>query len=419
LVAALSRAKTFLLVAVLCAVSGQSAVAADLSTSLGAAESDLSAAEAKLSEAKGELPSAKARYRAKAREAKPIDEAARTSRARVVDLRSRSDAGRKAAAGEVRRIEDRRAEEEQERDEEVEGAFGLAVASLAAALLAFFWTRFRDSTPVAALSEVGLGWAIGVCVGGGLALLAVGAGIGGPLGTALAMLAIVLGVAFLLARHSQRVQRRKSDPITGRQSFPPQARQAVGVLMLVLALIGLVGGVAADGPELEPASAELQRRAEGEIEPGLERRLARAEAIDERLQAKATGANAATEAAAGRLEQVRNGVSQAEGSLVSAERRVRRVTAQLVAQTEREEREAEREAEEIEAQEETELVEDEEEAASECDPNYSGCLDPYASDYDCSGGSGDGPLYTGTVEVLGVDHYGLDDDGDGIGCDLG
>lgn len=59
-----------------------------------------------------------------------------------------------------------------------------------------------------------------------------------------------------------------------------------------------------------------------------------------------------------------------------------------------------------------------EEEASECDPSYSGaCLDPYASDYDCEGGSGDGPEYTGTVTVVGEDHYGLDADGDGIGCE--
>lgn len=59
-----------------------------------------------------------------------------------------------------------------------------------------------------------------------------------------------------------------------------------------------------------------------------------------------------------------------------------------------------------------------EEEASECDPNYSGaCLDPYASDYDCAGGSGDGPEYTGTVTVVGEDHYGLDSDSDGTGCE--
>jgi hypothetical protein len=53
-----------------------------------------------------------------------------------------------------------------------------------------------------------------------------------------------------------------------------------------------------------------------------------------------------------------------------------------------------------------------------CDPNYAGaCLDPNAYDYDCAGGSGDGPKYTGPVQVVGEDVYGLDRDGDGTGCD--
>jgi hypothetical protein len=56
--------------------------------------------------------------------------------------------------------------------------------------------------------------------------------------------------------------------------------------------------------------------------------------------------------------------------------------------------------------------------ASACDPNYEGaCLDPSASDYDCEGGSGDGPEYTGTVTVVGDDPFGLDRDGDGIACE--
>jgi hypothetical protein len=54
---------------------------------------------------------------------------------------------------------------------------------------------------------------------------------------------------------------------------------------------------------------------------------------------------------------------------------------------------------------------------SECDSNYSGaCLDPTATDYDCEGGEGDGPRYTGPVTVTGDDHFGLDRDGDGTGC---
>jgi hypothetical protein len=53
-----------------------------------------------------------------------------------------------------------------------------------------------------------------------------------------------------------------------------------------------------------------------------------------------------------------------------------------------------------------------------CHPSYTGaCLDPNASDYDCIGGSGDGPLYTGPVRVVGPDEYRLDADHDGYGCE--
>jgi hypothetical protein len=54
-----------------------------------------------------------------------------------------------------------------------------------------------------------------------------------------------------------------------------------------------------------------------------------------------------------------------------------------------------------------------------CTPGYSPCLPP-ASDYDCWGGSGNGPAYTapGVVyKVTGSDPYGLDADNDGNGCE--
>jgi hypothetical protein len=55
-------------------------------------------------------------------------------------------------------------------------------------------------------------------------------------------------------------------------------------------------------------------------------------------------------------------------------------------------------------------------APSDCHPSYDPCLAPM-SDYDCAGGSGNGPGYTGTVRVTGYDEYDLDRDGDGIGCE--
>ena len=54
-----------------------------------------------------------------------------------------------------------------------------------------------------------------------------------------------------------------------------------------------------------------------------------------------------------------------------------------------------------------------------CDRNYSGrCLRPNVRDYDCAGGSGDGPRYvSGPFSVVGYDRYGLDSDGDGVACE--
>ena len=57
-------------------------------------------------------------------------------------------------------------------------------------------------------------------------------------------------------------------------------------------------------------------------------------------------------------------------------------------------------------------------AAPACHPSYVGaCLDPDASDYDCVGGSGNGPKYTGRVTVVGPDVFDLDRDSDGLGCE--
>lgn len=57
-------------------------------------------------------------------------------------------------------------------------------------------------------------------------------------------------------------------------------------------------------------------------------------------------------------------------------------------------------------------------APSGCDSNYAGACVPIASDVDCAGGSGNGPAYVrGPVTVVGSDIYGLDRDGDGVGCE--
>jgi hypothetical protein len=57
--------------------------------------------------------------------------------------------------------------------------------------------------------------------------------------------------------------------------------------------------------------------------------------------------------------------------------------------------------------------------ASNCHPSYQGeCLRVGIGDYDCAGGSGNGPNYVqGRVRVVGPDEFDLDRDGDGLGCE--
>jgi hypothetical protein len=59
--------------------------------------------------------------------------------------------------------------------------------------------------------------------------------------------------------------------------------------------------------------------------------------------------------------------------------------------------------------------------ARDCDPSYPDvCLDPDAVDYDCAGGSGDGPEYVeGPIRVRPPDPFDLDREGDGVGCESG
>ena len=58
-------------------------------------------------------------------------------------------------------------------------------------------------------------------------------------------------------------------------------------------------------------------------------------------------------------------------------------------------------------------------SARNCHPSYEGaCLDTTASDYDCAGGSGNGPKYVqGPVKVRPPDPFDLDADADGLGCE--
>jgi hypothetical protein len=57
-------------------------------------------------------------------------------------------------------------------------------------------------------------------------------------------------------------------------------------------------------------------------------------------------------------------------------------------------------------------------AGPDCTPGYDPCLPNYGDDYDCFSGDGNGPLYSGKVNVWGSDPYDLDRDETGLGCEM-
>jgi hypothetical protein len=166
-------------------------------------------------------------------------------------------------------------------------------------------------------------------------------------------------------------------------------RATVAAVLLALSAGGLACGDSTDTTSDRPVV----------VEDAAARQEARDEARQERVAAQR---QARREARRARVE--------ARRARIRAERRAAHV-ARLRAER-RAAREAARRAAEEAARAEAEAE------ASNCDPNYSGaCLDPNAYDYDCAGGSGDGPEYTGAVQVVGSDPYGLDSDGDGYACE--
>lgn len=155
----------------------------------------------------------------------------------------------------------------------------------------------------------------------------------------------------------------------------------IGLFFLVLLILSACGGT--------QQASDLVKSAEGEAQ----KNAARLQRQTERQKAKLQQA---------RREARRIARQEILQEARQAAREARRKAARRLARaTEREE--AEQEAQAVAAA-----------PAQNCD--YEPCLAP-ASDYDCAGGSGDGPAYTGPVRVIGSDPYGLDSDGDGWGCE--
>ncbi|MEX2107921.1 MAG: hypothetical protein WD827_03430 [Solirubrobacterales bacterium] len=343
----------------------------------------------------------------------PVKREARAAHLKAGQLKAEAEERQEDAVAQISRIEADHAKAVDDHDQQVQDGIALGLAALVVAALALGWGRFRASAGVAWLTDLPLGQAVGLCVGGGLMLLIVGGamsgagGFVGVLGMLILLLGLVLPVALLLARHSAQIQRGRSRPLLKRERMPEWAARTLSAVMLVLCLVSLGGAIFASSPAPEEVSAALRDEAEGKQTEEETHELVSAETRATELQEKASKLSADQSAARTALGGVRRRLHQAERELVRAQGDVRSYTRRLAALTAREAREAEKRAE-IEAEE---LEEEElEPEPSGCDPNYTGCVPNTGYDVDCA-------EVSGPVEVIGVDVYGLDADNDGIGCE--
>jgi hypothetical protein len=418
-----------LLVGALLVIGVASAAAQDPAAGLANAEAKVAQFEGEAPNLQSRVSAAEARYRAAVRRAAPALGALRQDQAEVRRLRRHLAAQEQKAKADIGRLQEQHQQEVDDHDEEVRNGVGFGLAALVAGLIALGWSFFRTSAPVAALSELDLGRAVGLCVGGGFLILIVGLVLGssngavGAIGSFLFCLGFILPAALLLARHSAEVQRGRSKPLLGRESLPSWIPVATAGLMAVIFLASTGSAIFATGASSQPIFPQLEQQAEASSEgEGAEELEAAKEGVARATQQAATPLGRRNSARR-QLSSARRGYRHLQQRLAGARSSERSFTQRLVALEAKEQREIEKEEREAAARlrrEERERIEEEEETteglASECDPNYSPCLEP-ASDYDCIGGSGNGPAYTGTVEVIGTDIYGLDADGDGIGCE--
>lgn len=399
------------------------ASAQDPEAGLADAEARATAAETDATELESVARLAKAKLGAAKEQAAPVRLKAERAADRVAATEASLRHTHLQAAATVRRIEEERSDAAKDHDEEVASGIGFGIATLILALIALAWGWFRASAAVAYLSRIQLGQAIGLCAGGGFVAVIVGAAIGSAGGLAEAVgvttlsLGLMLPVALLLGRHSAEVQRGRARPVLGRERMPVRATQVIAALFALVFLFGFGSALFAGEAESDEITSKTRELADDE-DPSSQA-LVNAEDAATELEGNAAPLLTAVNRRKADLDAVERQLRKAASRLSNAERDTRGFARRLLVIERREIREREEEeraAAKLITREEREASE---EAAEECNPNYSGCLDPYASDYDCEGGSGDGPLYTGTVEVIGYDEYGLDDDGDGIGCDLG
>ncbi len=388
----------------------------DLSAALSSAEVDAANAEARVAEAQAEVAPAQRRYAAASSRARPARTEARAARDEVRAQKTAVAARRRAAERRIARIEADHQGQVEDHDNAVQGGIGVALAALAIAGLALCWGWFRASAPVAWLVAQRRSQAIGLCVGGGIVAVIVGAalsgasGVLGAIGVFLAVLGLCVAFAFLMARHSAQVQAARERPLLGRERLPAWLGRSIAVIAGVLCLALLVGAVFSSGPRAIHIGAGMRQAAAGVVPANTKRALVSAEARAAALEDRAARLSDQQRAARAVLRKARAGLASAQSGLVAAEDEISRLTRRIEV-SERQE------AHRLQTEEQKAI--EEAEQAQACDTSYEGeCLKDGIGDYDCASGSGDGPNYVySEVTVVGPDVFGLDANGNGFGCE--
>jgi hypothetical protein len=417
------------------------ASARDYESAVAEAQSRVATASVEVGELKSAVAPLRTRLTTAEKHAAPTRHAAHAASARLAATKRRLQ-GSQAYA--VKGIADIKAEQKgasEKHDHDVAFDIGLGLAALVVAVIALAWGWFRASAIVAALTRIPLAKAAGATVGTGFVTLIIGSalaqpgGVVGVIGGCIFGLSLALPVCLLLARHSAEVQRGRSKPLLRRERLSPTVTRTIGGAFALLFLIALIA--AATKNEKYSRSVPEQLRSQAVLvsssAPKVQVDQKRAAALRKQLMPMQTmvaeqrsdllGAQRKLRHAEARLVDARSDERQWSHALEAAETKERRELEkeELLAQRrqEKEEREYAR-AVEREEQEAEKLAHEQEESEG-CDPNYVGaCLHEGIGDYDCAGGSGDGPNYvSGPIEVVGADEFGLDSDGDGIACEDG
>jgi hypothetical protein len=417
------------------------ASARDYEAEITNAQSRVATASDEVVDLRTSVAPARAHLAAVEKKAAPTQRQARVTAAHVTAIKRDVATHRRHAAGTAAQVHDENQSAAQKHDRKVHTDIGFALAALVIAAIAFAWGWFRASAAVAYLTRIPLKNVILAIIGVAVVTLLVGGGLsraGGlpaVFGGLTIGLSVALPVALLLARHSAEIQRGRAKAIFGRERMSGTVTKVVaglfGLIFLVTLLTGFTEGEARS--RQVPAQVQVQMKLASDSGPRIKSGEDRAATLRKELAPlqKAIGERRSN------LHIAEHKLRRAQTHLVDAKNDERRWSRELAEAQAKEQRKLEREEERATRQQEREereyeraLEKEEREAekasaeeaeADACDPNYVGaCLHEGIGDYDCAGGSGDGPNYVeGPIEVVGVDEFGLDEDGDGIACEDG